>query len=76
MTTKPMPWSLKGVSPEAREAARTAAAADDLPIGTWLSRIIREVAAAEHADAARPPEPRMSSIERAMSRLGGNSSGR
>lgn len=35
-----MPWSIKGVSPEARSAAKAAAADSDLTIGQWLDQII------------------------------------
>ena len=83
MTKRPMPWSLKGVSVEARDAAKSAAAEAGVPIGDWLSDIIREIAMAERLEAAMPapsrPQaattgPRMSSIERAMSRRGDESS--
>jgi len=40
-----MPWSLKGVSPEARRAAKVAAQRAGVPLGVWLSRVIRDVAA-------------------------------
>ncbi|MPY72048.1 MAG: hypothetical protein GEU92_18450 [Alphaproteobacteria bacterium] len=82
MANKPMPWSLKGVSAPAREAAKAAAAGEGVPMGEWLSRIIREIALAERVQAAAgaspqpapPAEPRLSSIERAMSRHSGGSS--
>jgi hypothetical protein len=78
MTKKPMPWSLKGVSAQARYAAKTAAADAGVPIGEWLSTVIRDIALAERLEAgARPAAPsaapRMSSIERAMSRQSGGS---
>ena len=37
-----MPWSVKGVSKEAREVVKKGAAADGVTIGEWLSRVIRE----------------------------------
>jgi hypothetical protein len=85
MTKRPMPWSLKGVSTKARDAAKSAAADAGVPMGEWLSSVIREIAAAERlapgaaptASAAPPGAasgPRLSSIERAMSRQGGGSS--
>ncbi len=46
MTKVNMPWSLKGVSPEARRAAKAAAQRAGVPLGVWLSRVIRDVAAA------------------------------
>lgn len=35
------PWSVKGVSPEDREAAKRAARQAGLPVGAWLSQAIR-----------------------------------
>ena len=40
-TSKPMPWSVKGVSDEAREIAKKAAAEHGMTIGDWLSTVIR-----------------------------------
>jgi len=37
-----IPWSVKGVSKEAREAVKRAATAEGVTIGEWLSRAIRE----------------------------------
>ncbi len=42
-----MPWSLKGVSPEARQAAKAAAKRAGVPLGVWLGRVIRDVAGAQ-----------------------------
>ncbi|EDP62868.1 hypothetical protein BAL199_10942 [alpha proteobacterium BAL199] len=44
-----MPWSVKGVSSEARELAKTATARESETMGEWLSDIIRRVGAAEAA---------------------------
>jgi localization factor PodJL len=49
-----LPWSIKGVSAEAREAAKQAARSAGLPLGLWLSRVIREVAAQEAAERGPP----------------------
>ena len=38
------PWSVKGVEPEAREAAKIAARRAGLTIGSWLNQIIRAAA--------------------------------
>lgn len=38
------PWSVKGVEPEAREAAKMAARRAGMPVGAWLSHTIRKVA--------------------------------
>lgn len=43
MAKSVMPWSLKGVSPEAREIAKKAAAQQGMTIGEWVSRAIRDV---------------------------------
>ena len=45
------PWSIKGVSEEARKAARVAADGDGMTIGAWLDRQIRRAA----GSAAMPP---------------------
>lgn len=43
MSKPVLPWSLKGVSPEAREIAKKAAAQQGITIGEWVSRAIRDV---------------------------------
>lgn len=40
-----LPWSLKGVSVEARQIARREAHARAMTVGAWLSAAIREAAA-------------------------------
>ena len=45
MVTNVSPWSVKGVEPEAREAAKIAARRAGLTIGNWLNQIIRTAAA-------------------------------
>lgn len=53
-----MPWSIKGVSPEAREAARKAVESGGMTMGEWLSEAIRAVAAEERGMAPAPaPAP-------------------
>lgn len=49
------PWTVKGISPEARNAA-IAAARDKLPIGEWLARAIRAHVQSDH-QADRAPVP-------------------
>ena len=61
------PWSVKGVDPEAREAAKIAARRAGLTVGAWLNQTIRHTAARELKgtqayrtagfDAAPPPQP-------------------
>ena len=41
------PWSVKGIDPETREAAKIAARRAGLTLGAWLSRTIRSHAASE-----------------------------
>lgn len=54
VTRRSMPWSIKGVSPEAREAARKAVDSADMTMGEWLGEAIRAVAAEERGAADRP----------------------
>ncbi len=86
MTSSPHPWSLKGITPAAREAAKQAAEADGVTLGVWLTRLIGDAAAdqgvtaADIADRSAPrvviaePAPqipaRPSSIERLMKHNG------
>lgn len=44
MVDPSMPWSLKGISDEAREYAKSASAAADIPVGSWLSAVIHAAA--------------------------------
>lgn len=44
-----MPWSVKGVSAEARELAKTATTREGDTMGEWLSDVIRRVGAAQAA---------------------------
>ncbi|MEX2453566.1 MAG: hypothetical protein WD470_02615 [Rhodospirillaceae bacterium] len=59
MVDPAMPWSLKGISDEAREYAKYASAEADMPVGSWLSAVIHAAAredllaaAEEHPEAA------------------------
>ena len=55
-----MPWSIKGVSAEARKIAKAAAMAAGEPMGIWLSRLIDAASAAKLGQAgqvALRPEP-------------------
>jgi hypothetical protein len=53
MTKSLLPWSLKGVSLEARARAKAAATEAGEPLGKWLGDTIRQVAEAETAKVAR-----------------------
>lgn len=63
-----MPWSIKGVSPEAREAARKAVESGDMTMGEWLSEAIRSVAAEERG-VSSAPEPAAAPTEITEDRL-------
>ena len=47
MNERKIPWSIKGVADDAREAARAAAEADGLTVGAWLDLAIRNAAGRE-----------------------------
>ena len=46
------PWSIKSVTPEAREAAKEGARISRQPLGRWLSEVIRKTNSAETSSAA------------------------
>ena len=50
-----LPWSVKGVTPESRDLAKSAAADHEATMGEWLSHVIRRVGAAEAS--GRPLAP-------------------
>jgi hypothetical protein len=54
MVDPSMPWSLKNISDEAREFAKLSADKSDVPVGAWLSQVIRAAAAAAPAAPAAP----------------------
>jgi hypothetical protein len=54
MSKSLLPWSLKGVSLEARSRAKTAAGEAGEPLGKWLSDTIRRMAEADVAKTASP----------------------
>jgi hypothetical protein len=59
MANSGIPWSIKGVSADARAAAREAAKRAGEPLGVWLARVIRDTAEAEareRSDTAVVPE--------------------
>tara|TARA_R110000868_G_scaffold1844_5_gene14567 strand:- start:3085 stop:3561 length:477 start_codon:yes stop_codon:yes gene_type:complete len=55
MVDPSMPWSLKGISDEAREFAKQAADGSQTPVGAWLSAVIRSAAAQEAGTGNLPP---------------------
>jgi len=46
------PWSIKGVTPVARDAAKEGARISQQPLGKWLSQVIRVTSEAEGASPA------------------------
>ena len=52
VNTENFPWSIKGISIEARKIAKEGAAKEGLTIGQWLKKIINE----DHHESSRPPE--------------------
>jgi hypothetical protein len=58
MDNPSMPWSLIGVSDEARKIIRVAAAENNQTIGQWLNdRILRAAAASNSGTDAQPTGP-------------------
>jgi len=47
MNERKIPWSIKGVADDAREAARAAAEAEGQTVGAWLDLAIRNAAGRE-----------------------------
>lgn len=54
MANSPSPWSVKGVEPEAREAAKIAARKAGLTVGAWLSQMIRQSASDQLRSGGTP----------------------
>lgn len=54
MAKSPSPWSVKGVDPEAREAAKIAARKAGLTVGAWLNQMIRQ-SASDQLRSGTPP---------------------
>jgi len=50
-----LPWSLKGISDEARDYAKLAASVSDIPVGVWLSAVIRAAAEQDGYTSASLP---------------------
>lgn len=75
MVNAPLPWSLKGVSRAARDAAKAAARRESVPLGVWLSRVIHAISAEESVNQVTgagdaTDETGLNSIERAAVRIG------
>ncbi len=67
-----MPWSVKGIEPETREAAKHAARRSGMTLGEWLNTVISQAdeTAGPETMATRPAtRPQADSFERAASRL-------
>ena len=57
MAKSPSPWSVKGVDPEAREAAKIAARKAGLTVGAWLNQMIRQAATDQLRSGGPQPGP-------------------
>lgn len=55
MANSPSPWSVKGVEPEAREAAKIAARKAGLTVGAWLTQMIRQSASDQLRSGGHAP---------------------
>jgi hypothetical protein len=55
MAKQGIPWSIKGISTEATQLARARAQAANVTVGTWLSEVIRLVAASERTGDVTGP---------------------
>lgn len=53
------PWSVKGIDPETREAAKMAARRAGMPVGAWLSQVIRQAAVNQFKGVPVAPPPPM-----------------
>ena len=49
-------WTVSGISPQAKRAAREAAKRERVPLGQWLEKAIRRAAEAQ-AGRGRRPDP-------------------
>ncbi|MBM3571123.1 MAG: hypothetical protein FJX52_01995 [Alphaproteobacteria bacterium] len=52
-----LPWSIKGISSEARQIAKERATEAGQPMGSWLSDVIRTISQLERAEAENPGQP-------------------
>ena len=55
-----IPWSVKGIEPETREAAKDAARRSGMTLGEWLNSKILDSADEHGACSRRPPSARHS----------------
>ena len=58
---KVSPWSVKGIEPETREAAKTAARRAGITVGQWLNHTIRAATTGQLATPSRAPQDKISS---------------
>ena len=58
-----LPWSVKGVTAESRDLAKSAAADHDATMGEWLSHVIRRVGAAEASGKPLVPSDSLQETE-------------
>ena len=69
MANSPSPWSVKGVEPEAREAAKIAARKAGLTVGAWLTQMIRQSASDQLRNGGKPsPGPEAAGYDQPSTR--------
>ena len=67
---KAVPWSIKGVDFDAREAAKEAARRDGVTLGEWMNRAISTRAAEIGADAREfDADERLEAVAAQLARL-------
>ena len=64
-----MPWSVKGVNSDARDAAKEAARRAGMTLGEWLNTVISETAADREAEAGQEGVPSTSTVADQLQRL-------
>ncbi|MCA0433792.1 MAG: hypothetical protein LCH46_11055 [Proteobacteria bacterium] len=70
-----LPWSIKGIEPDAREAAKQAARRSGMTLGEWLNSTILDQQSdgreesAQQQPRGRVPKPQEAALERTASRL-------
>jgi|LakMenEpi03Aug12_release.lakeMendotaPanAssembly.Ray.scaffolds.fasta_scaffold2434580_1 hypothetical protein len=58
MTARVGPWSVKGISPEARQVAKQAAQRAGMTLGEWINRLVLQPPSpALNADPVNNPDP-------------------
>ena len=71
--SRAIPWSIKGVDPDAREAATYAALREGLTLGQWLKQTIEAHAAERGLDAfCLNDDERAAAVKERLARIAGH----